>query len=98
MYKNVLKKLTDDYYNIVVKDIPLIDVRAPKEFKKGAFPNAYNFFLMNNRERHKVGKCYSEKGHDAAVALGHKLVSGKKKKERIQTWIDFIEENPESVI
>jgi len=88
----------EDYYKIVIEDIPLIDVRSPKEHKKGSFPNTVNLPLMNNEERHKVGLCYSESGHDAAVELGHKLVSGELKEKRIEKWVKFIEKNPRSIL
>ena len=88
----------DNFHKIVIEDIPLIDVRSPKEYKNGSIPNAVNLPLMNNEERHKVGLCYSEKGHDAAVELGHKLVSGKLKEKRIEKWAKFIEKNPKSIL
>lgn len=53
---------------------------------------------MNNQERHKVGVCYNEKGHEAAVKLGHKLVSGAKKEKRVNKCVNFVKENPESII
>lgn len=94
-----LKNCTyNDYRNIVVSETPLIDFRAPVEFEKGAFINAVNMPIMNNEEREKVGICYKEKGNDEAVKLGHQLVSGYIKKERIQGWVDFLTKNPDALI
>ena len=91
-------KTTSDFKNIVLEDIPLIDVRAPIEFKKGAFINSINLPIMNDEERHLVGICYKEKGNLEAVKLGHELVSGNIKDERIKSWESFINKNPKSMI
>lgn len=91
-------KTTDDFKSIVLNETPLIDVRAPIEFNKGAFINAVNLPIMNDEERHLVGICYKEQGNDEAVKLGHKLVSGDIKEERINAWKSFIEANPESIV
>ncbi|PKM49605.1 MAG: tRNA 2-selenouridine(34) synthase MnmH [Firmicutes bacterium HGW-Firmicutes-7] len=87
-----------DYKKIVIEEIPLIDVRAPIEFEKGAFINAVNLPLMNDEERHKVGICYKEKGNEEAVKLGHQLVSGEIKQERVDAWKKHLEEYPSSMI
>lgn len=76
------------------KNTPLIDVRAPVEFNEGAIPNSVNLPLMNDEERHQIGICYKEHGQAAAIELGHKLVSGKVKEERIELWRDYIKKNP----
>ncbi len=65
-----------DYRAILAADTPLIDVRAPVEFTQGAMPAAINMPLMNNDERAAVGTCYKRQGPEAALALGHRLVSG----------------------
>src|SRR5690606_8070049 len=73
---------SDDYRRLFLQGIPLMDVRAPIEFAKGAFPGAVNAPLMNDSERQKVGACYKQQGQQAAVELGHQLVSGKIKVAR----------------
>lgn len=93
-----MAKTTNDFYRIVVEDVPLIDVRAPVEFSAGAFPTSVNLPLMNDEERHRVGIRYKEKGQDSAIELGHELVSGAVKEERIAAWKQFIELNPETLI
>ncbi|MBU1536391.1 tRNA 2-selenouridine(34) synthase MnmH [Myxococcota bacterium] len=90
--------LTSDYRAIVLKRLPMIDVRAPVEFLKGAFPGAVNLPLMDDRERHLVGTAYKRQGHDAAVELGYSLVSGAIKDGRIADWAAFYQENPRAVI
>lgn len=46
---------TQHYRELFLDDIPLMDVRAPVEYHKGAFPNTVNRPLMNDIERQKVG-------------------------------------------
>ncbi len=91
-------KLSNDFRSIVLENRPLIDVRAPVEFEKGAFPHAVNLPLMSNEERHLVGITYKEEGHDAAVALGHTLVKEETKASRVKAWTDFMEANPEVML
>ncbi len=86
---------TKDYRRLFLEDTPLLDVRAPVEFTKGAFPSSTNVPIMDDSERAKVGTCYKQKGHDAAVALGHQLVGGELLQERTQTWINFAQQNPQ---
>ena len=80
---------TSDYLSLFLNDVPLMDVRAPIEFSKGSFPTAINAPLMNDEERHRVGICYKEKGQDKAIELGHQLVSGDLKAQRIEAWKRF---------
>jgi len=87
---------SSDFRSIVLNNIPLIDVRAPVEFEKGAFPDAVNLPLMSNAERHVVGIKYKEEGHEEAVKLGHALINNERKNERVQAWLDFIQANPEA--
>lgn len=88
----------NDFKNIVINNIPLIDVRAPIEYEKGAFSNSINLPLMNNEERHLVGIRYKEEGNEEAVKLGHQLVNGAIKKERVDKWITQINKNPDTVL
>lgn len=94
----MIGRTSSEFEKIVVEEIPLIDVRAPIEFDKGAFLNAVNLPLMNDEERRLVGICYKEKGNKEAIALGHQLVSGKTKQERVDAWVSFIKEHPDSMI
>ena len=89
---------SEDFQRIVLEEIPLIDVRAPVEFEKGAFPNSVNLPLMNDEERHQVGICYKEQGNEAAVALGHQLVNEQVRKPRIEAWKQFKADYPEAML
>ena len=73
---------------------PLLDVRAPVEFESGSLPGAVNLPILNDEERRLVGTCYRNEGSDAAVRLGHELVSGLIKEERIRSWVEFLKQNP----
>jgi tRNA 2-selenouridine synthase len=88
--------LSNDFKSIVLNSTPLIDVRAPVEFEKGSFPHAVNLPIMNDKERHEIGTCYKEHGNSEAVKLGHKLVSGVVKEERVKAWSDFIKVNSDA--
>ncbi|KMM83365.1 tRNA 2-selenouridine(34) synthase MnmH, partial [Pseudomonas psychrophila] len=75
-----------------------MDTRAPIEFLKGAFPGVLNLPLMTDHERERVGTCYKQQGQQAAVILGHQLVSGQTRAERLQAWADFARANPEGCL
>jgi len=85
---------SEDFKNILLGDLPLLDVRAPVEFAQGAFPRAVNLPLMNDQERQQVGLRYKQAGQDHAIKLGHQLVSGATKDERVGQWLKFARANP----
>ena len=87
-----------DYRDIFLNDRPMMDARAPVEFNKGAFPGVINLPLMNDHERQRVGTCYKQHGQQAAIVLGHQLVSGAVKAERIQAWADFARAHPDGLL
>lgn len=89
---------TDQYRELFLSGVPLLDVRAPVEFAQGAFPNAHNLPLMNDEERHQVGLTYKRKGQDAAIRLGHELVSGSTKQSRVQSWVEFAKAHPDGYL
>ena len=93
-------KLTQisDFTQLFVNNTPLIDTRAPIEFNQGAFPYTASLPLMSDEERRAVGTCYKEQGQDAAITLGHKLVSGTTKDSRISAWLAFIKKNPNGAL
>ena len=76
--------------------MPLIDLRAPVEFNKGAFPGAVNLPLLNDSERDAVGIAYKTDGQQAAVDLGHQLISGATRRARIDAWLALLELHPEA--
>lgn len=77
---------------------PLIDVRAPIEFQQGHLPGAINLPLLNNEERAEVGTCYKQFGQEAAIQKGHQLISGAIKKNRLDSWIHFLKNNPSTLV
>jgi len=95
---SVLDRTISDFEMIVVEDVPLIDVRAPVEFLTGAIPGARNLPLMDDEQRHRVGKCHKQNGPEAAVRLGYKLVSGDIKKERVTAWRSFLADCPDACL
>jgi len=90
--------LTDDFRSIVLESRPLIDVRAPVEFTKGAFPTSTNLPLMDDEERRLVGIRYKEAGNSEAVKLGHQLIQGKTKAQRVEAWKAFVEQHPDAYL
>lgn len=68
------------------------------EFAQGALPGAINLPIMYNDERTMVGTAYKQAGKEAAVKLGHELVSGQVKELRLKMWIERIRQEPESVL
>lgn len=75
-----------------------MDVRAPVEFAKGAFPQAHNLPLMNDEERRLVGIRYKQAGQDSAIELGHELVCGELKAQRIAQWQAFAQQHPQGYL
>jgi tRNA 2-selenouridine synthase len=85
---------TEDYRALFLTDAPMMDMRAPLEFDKGAFPCATSLPLMTDEERAQVGTCYKRQGQEAAIKLGHQLVSGQIKAERLAGWSEFARSHP----
>ncbi len=85
---------TADYAALFLADTPMMDTRAPVEFARGSFPNTVNLPLMTDDERAQVGTRYKEAGQDAAIELGHQLVHGDIKEQRVAGWLDFTRRNP----
>jgi tRNA 2-selenouridine synthase len=89
---------TDDYASLFKQEVALLDVRAPIEFEQGAFPGASNHPLMNDDERHQVGLRYKQVNQEAAIKLGHELVSGDIKAARVTQWKAFAQAHPEGYL
>ena len=89
---------TDDYRFLLLNDAALLDVRAPVEFNQGAFPFAENFPLINDQEREEIGIRYKGLGQDEAIKLGHQLVQGAIKSERVNHWQNFFKQHPHGVL
>ena len=85
---------TDDYQSLFLDDLPLLDVRAPIEFNKGAFPHASNLPILDDTQRHEIGSRYADQGQDAAIELGLKLATDEVRQQRLDAWRSFIQHNP----
>ena len=84
--------------SLLQKQIPLIDVRAPIEYKKGALPISINLPILHDEEREQVGKIYKKLGPESATDLGFSIVSGNIKEKRVSKWLNFINNNPSAQI
>lgn len=89
---------TRDYRSLFLSDAPMMDMRAPVEFAQGAFPSATSLPLMTDDERAEVGTCYKKNGQQAAIGLGHELVSGDTKDQRITAWSEFACSHPDGYL
>lgn len=87
-----------DFKRLFLDDTPLLDVRAPIEFAKGAFPQSVNIPLMTDEERHLVGIKYKEAGQQQAIALGAELVTPDLRQQRIALWQAFAEQHPDGAL
>ncbi len=59
------------------ENIPIVDVRSPKEFSKGHIPGAVNIPLFNDEERALVGTKYKKESREAAIELSLKITGPK---------------------
>lgn len=90
--------LARDYARIALEKAPILDVRAPVEFAEGALPHSVNFPILEDAERAAVGTAYKQEGSEAAIALGHRLVSGAVKEARVEAWRAWLEQSPAALI
>ncbi len=90
--------LATDYARIFLDEVPLIDLRAPVEFKEGAFPTAVSLPLMTDEERARVGTCYKQEGQAAAITLGHQLVGGAVRAARMEGWLARLRQQPDALL
>ena len=89
---------SDDYLSIFLNDTPLMDVRAPVEFSKGAFPAACNIPLLDDEQRHQIGIRYKQTGEDEAIELGLKLATPETRQQRLQKWKQFCERHTDGYL
>ncbi|GAB3534502.1 tRNA 2-selenouridine(34) synthase MnmH [Pontibacter brevis] len=57
--------------------LPVLDVRAPKEYEVGHIPQAHSFPIFDDSQRAVIGTAYKQQGHDPAVLLGLDLFGPK---------------------
>lgn len=89
---------TENYKQLFLEDIPLLDVRAPIEFNQGAFPNTQNEPLLDDKQRELIGTKYKDAGQDEAIALGAELITPELKAYRQQHWKAFCEKHPQGYL
>ena len=89
---------TTDYRHLFLHDVPLLDVRAPVEFRRGAFPAAINVPLLDDQQREQIGIRYKHAGQDEAIRLGLKLATPQIRSQRLRDWLDFSQSNPHGFI
>jgi tRNA 2-selenouridine synthase len=87
-----------DHLRVLRDRLPLIDLRAPAEFTRGAFAQATNLPLLTDDERAAVGTRYKECGQQAAITLGEELVSGDTREARIEAWHSFVTTHPTALL
>ena len=90
--------LSDDFLSIVLNETPLLDVRAPIEFEKGAFKNSVNIPILEDEERRLVGIEYKNRGNEAAVELARELIQEQGKELRTQKWLEYLAANPSAIL
>lgn len=59
------------------KQLPVLDVRAPKEYAVGHIPQAHSFPIFDDEQRAVIGTAYKKQGHDPAVLMGLDLFGPK---------------------
>ena len=89
---------SETFSDLFCQDTPFLDVRAPCEFSRGAFPNTTNLPLLSDSEREAVGTLYKRDGKSAAIALGHRLVNAEAKERLLVSWMDYINNSPNAVL
>jgi tRNA 2-selenouridine synthase len=82
------------YTELFINNLPMMDVRAPIEYQRGAFPNAKNLPILDDQQREVVGTCHKNLGPVKAIEKGHELVNGKIRETRINEWVNFAQQNP----
>ena len=66
----MVAKINIEEFLLHSREMPVIDVRSPGEFRQGHIPGAVNLPLFENEERAIVGTVYKNSGRDAAVLKG----------------------------
>ena len=89
---------TNDYLKLFVDDVPMMDVRAPVEFDKGAFPHSANVPLLDDEQRAEIGKRYKDAGQDEAIRLGLELATPEIRQQRMRQWKHFVDTHPEGYL
>jgi len=89
---------SDQYHAILTSHAPLLDVRAPVEFTKGAFPSSVNIPLLDDNTRHLVGLEYKDRGQASAIELGAKLLPESDRENLVRQWLAFTNKHPDGYL
>ena len=89
---------TENFLHLFLDDVPLMDVRAPVEYAKGAFPNTANVPLLDDEQRAEIGKRYQDAGQDEAIQLGLKLATPEIRERRLRDWKSFVSQHPDGYL
>jgi len=87
-----------DYQDVIINQVPLIDVRAPVEFCSGSLPGSINMPILDDDQRHRVGACYKQHGKEKAINLGSRLVSGETRRKRVSGWSEMLSRHPGTLL
>lgn len=63
-----------EFLELRAREIPILDVRAPSEFKHAHIPGAMNFPLFDDEERSVIGTLYKQVSSEAAMVKGLEFV------------------------
>jgi len=85
---------THTFTKIFTSSTPLLDVRAPVEFRGGAMPGAINIPLLDDKQREAIGVEYAEQGQDAAIELGLNTATEEIRQARLHAWREFTDQHP----
>lgn len=89
-----MRQNTADYRQLFLDDTPMMDMRAPVEYARGAFPHTENLPLLDDRQRQMVGTEYKRRGQQAAIDLGWRLATPEVRAQRLAAWSDFVRRHP----
>ena len=93
-----LREDTADYRGLFLNDVPLMDVRAPVEFGRGAFPTATNLPLLDDEQREQVGIRYKNAGQEEAIRLGLEIATPEFRARRLRAWTEYCRRHPDGYL
>ncbi|WP_162053602.1 tRNA 2-selenouridine(34) synthase MnmH [Pontibacter pamirensis] len=73
----MLNTITIEEFIQKAKALPVLDVRAPKEYAVGHIPQAHSFPIFDDEQRAVIGTAYKQQGHDPSVLIGLDLFGPK---------------------
>ena len=74
-FQEVLNLVKENNRNDQAKNIVIIDTRTPKEYEESHVIDAISIPLMNNDQRHIIGKTYKQESKQAAITKGWHIFS-----------------------